>query len=84
MGFKPTQTIKVTSLGYYDETQVGLLAAHEVGIFDSSGNLIADATVPSGASPPLIDSIRYQSIAPVTLLAGHVYNLEGETGSIDP
>jgi hypothetical protein len=82
--FVANTAVTVTALGYYNLTGTGFLTPHEVGIFDSTGTLIADAVLPAGNSDPLIGGYRYQAITPVTLQAGQTYNLVGEAEIGDP
>ena len=81
--------LSVTSLGYLDfsftlnTTPNGLAEAHRVGIFDSAGVEIADATVPAGTGGVLIGRFRYVDLAtPVTLSSGSTYTIGGFTGLI--
>ena len=74
--FAPLSEIAVTHLGFYDSRLNGLTDKHEVGIWENSGTLIVQATVPSGSSVPLIGNFRYVPVPispPVTLLAGKTY-----------
>ena len=81
--------LSVTSLGYLDfsftlaSAPNGLAEAHRVGIFDSAGVEIADATVPAGTAGTLINRFRYVNLAtPVTLSSGSTYTIGGFTGLI--
>src|ERR1700739_3790758 len=60
--------LTVTGLGYFDGDD-GLTDSHPVGIWDSSGDLILEATVPSGLTN-LVDSFEVVPITPVTLGPG--------------
>jgi len=75
--FTPTANITVTALGFYDVSGGGLIDSHNVGIFNSAGTLLSDATVPSGTGGTLVDSFRYESISPLSLTAGDTYTLAG-------
>jgi hypothetical protein len=77
--FTTIDSITVTSLGYYDNGGDGLLTQHEVGIYDSLGDLIADATVAAGTVDPLTGNFRYVSITPVVLAAGQTYTIAATT-----
>src|ERR1700693_727987 len=48
--FSVNSSISVTSLGAYDASLYGLNVAHDVGIWDAAGDLLASATVPSGTA----------------------------------
>lgn len=75
----------VTSLGYEDTGADGLVGAHDVGIWNASGSLIASATVPAGTGTVKIEAWRYQSLTdPVTLTAGETYRIAGGTSASDP
>ena len=79
----------VTSLGFYDgpNTSVanaasafgdGLLEDHQVGIYNSSGTLLATTTIPAGTSAALVGEFRYLTLSePITLLAGQSYTIAG-------
>jgi hypothetical protein len=49
----------------------GLAESHEVGLWDSLGNLLAETTVVTG--DPLVNQWRYSDVTPVTLAAGADY-----------
>jgi hypothetical protein len=59
-----------------NRTSGGLLDNHMVGIFDSSGNLLASANVPAGEAGVLIGDFRYVPISSLTLTPG-VYVVDG-------
>jgi hypothetical protein len=71
--FTPNTHIDVTSLGFFDYYGTGLVESHEVGIFNSSGTLLASATIPAGTIAPLEDRFRYIGITPLGLSAGQTY-----------
>ncbi|MBE7157553.1 MAG: hypothetical protein INR62_03805 [Rhodospirillales bacterium] len=52
----------------------GLGAAHPVGIFSSTGTLLASTTVLAGTASPLVEGFRYAPISTLTLPAG-VYTI---------
>jgi len=100
MGFSFTvgsQNIEVSALGYYDGpnsdaanvagyTPDGLLNAHQVGIFDSAGNIVSglDVTVPSGTSGTVVGEYRYVTLTtPVILEAGESYTIGGQVTTTD-
>ncbi len=78
-----TTGVTVTALGYYDSGKDGLLDAHDVGIFDSLGNLLVSATVPNGVAGTLNADWRFISITPYALGAGS-YVIGGYSKSSDP
>jgi hypothetical protein len=70
--FEPTVNISVTSLGAFNEATLDnspLL----VGLWNASGSLLASVSVSS--NDPVFDLSHYDSITPVTLLAGQRYYL---------
>jgi hypothetical protein len=76
--FTSANEIEVTALGWYDAAQNGLTDAHEVRIWDLSGNSIMSATVRSGTSDPLTGKFRYNStISGTTRLQAGTYVIGG-------
>jgi hypothetical protein len=67
--FQPLTDISVAALGVFD----GLPANLEVGLWNSSGTLLASETIDAGATP--FDQSLYESITPVALTAGQTYYL---------
>jgi hypothetical protein len=63
-------TIKVTGLGVFDDSLDGLAESHDVGLWDTSGNLLTSGTVGSGTAGTLIDNFRYVNVKSVTLGPG--------------
>lgn len=68
--FSTTGPITVTKLGLFDDAQDGFAERHELGLWDSSGNLLASAFVGAGTGDPLVNQFRYADIADVLLGAG--------------
>ncbi len=86
--------LTVTSLAYYDGpnsalanasgyTADGLNNAHSVGIWDSSGTLVASALIPAGVSTAINDFQFVPLGSSVTLLANQVYVLGGQVTVAD-
>ncbi|MHC5173392.1 MAG: glycoside hydrolase [Planctomycetota bacterium] len=72
----------VDSLGFYDDGQEGLQAAHRVAVWnDTTGLKIAEVTVPSGTGGYLHKGFRYAPIpsGPITLNANTAYTIGAET-----
>jgi hypothetical protein len=67
--------LTVSALGYYDDALNGFVNNHEVGIYNSTGTLLASTTVTS--ADPLTGYFRYDSITPIVLLAGQTYRVVG-------
>ncbi len=73
-------SLLVTSLGYFDAGGDGLVDAHDVGIFTSTGTLLVRGTVSAGVSDPLLGSFRYTSgLSGSPLLAAGDYVIAGVT-----
>lgn len=75
--FTANQNITVTDLGFLDASGTGLAESHEVGIYNTSGTLLASALVPSGTAAPLTGQFRYVPISGLDLTAGTEYVCAG-------
>lgn len=82
--FAVEQAIQATALGVFDldnnssavtGTGDGLTEAHEVGLWEDDGTLLASVIVPSGGAGDLVGGFRYVDIVPVDLLPGMTYVL---------
>ncbi len=71
--FQVNSAISVVSLGVYDHQANGLTGSHTVGLWNSSGTLLASAVVPSGTGATLDSSYRFTSITGVPLTVGQTY-----------
>jgi len=72
--------VSVTSLGVWEDPALattGSTISHDVGIWDSTGALVASATVPAGtAGTTLADNFRYVTLgSAVQLNAGASYSM---------
>jgi len=76
--FNVTTAYNVTALGFYDDLQNGLTESHDVGIYDSAGNLLISGTVAPGDS--LVGWFRYVSVTPYLLPVGTGYRIAAATG----
>ncbi len=76
-GFSITgPSMQVTALGIWDENGDGLAQAHEVGLWNSTGTLLASVVVPSGTAATLVGEFRYVDLAsPVMLQTNQTYVL---------
>lgn len=81
--FTTNQAITVTHLGLFDDSLDGLVDRHEIGLWDSGGNLLASGFIGAGTVAPLTNQFRYISIAPVNLTSGQQYSIGAlyETGA---
>jgi hypothetical protein len=61
--FDLSQSITVTALGAFDDSQDGLAESHDVGIWNSAGNLMGMTTVSAGTVDPLVNQFRYSSVS---------------------
>ena len=73
--FQVNNNITVTQLGVFDDALNGLGQSHEVGIWDSLGNLLTSTTVGAGTSGTLINQFRYANTAAANLTAGETYTI---------
>jgi hypothetical protein len=81
-GFTLTDAVTVTDLGYFDGN-AGLTDPHPVGIWNSLGNLLAEATVPAGTTAALVSGFRFVPISPVLLNPGS-YSIGGYANMTSP
>jgi hypothetical protein len=81
-GFTLNSGVIVTDLGYFDAAG-GLIDPHPVGIWDSVGNVVAQATVPSGNAGTLVSGFRFVAITPVGLSPG-AYSIGGYANGTSP
>lgn len=76
---------EVNYLGYADPTGAPLVDSHVVTLWDNStGGVIASATVPAGTAAPLVDGYRWvQLSSTVTLNYGSYYVIGAQTDGVD-
>lgn len=70
--FTVSTTIQVNELAFYDDGENGLADSHEIGIWNSSGTLVASGTVLAGTASPLVDQFREVAVS-ATLGAGDYF-----------
>lgn len=75
--FTANQAVLVDGLGFWDDTFAsGLDLPHQVGLWNADGSvLLASTTIQAGTASALIGGFRFESIAPVALVAGREYVL---------
>jgi len=79
--FTVTSPVLVDALGWWDAAAPDdLTDSHQVGIFDTSGDLLTSTTVLT--TDPITDGFAYDSITPYLLSAG-TYVISGVTGTND-
>ncbi len=71
--FKADSAISVVGLGVYDYLGDGLNVAHDVGLWNASGVLLASTTVPAGTGASLVNNFRFVGIPSVALNANDLY-----------
>jgi hypothetical protein len=70
--FTANTNLSVSAIGFWESnTSVPLGEAHQVGLWTSTGTLLASGTVQ--VNSPVTGNWRYASITPVTLTAGQQY-----------
>lgn len=78
--FKAESDSNLTALGYHDEGLDGLLGAHDVGLYDLTGTLLAAVTVPGGTVGDLVGEYRYAVLGSAFALnAGTQYVVAAHT-----
>ena len=68
--FNLSKTSVIDALGSYDQNGDGLNGRYDIGLWDTSGNLLSTASV-SGSGDPLVSSFRWADIADITLGPGN-------------
>jgi autotransporter-associated beta strand protein len=71
--FHANANVEVTAFGVWNLGLGGLASAYPVGLWNSSGQLLASTVVPAGTAATLVNDCRYVSISPVLLSAGQDY-----------
>ncbi len=77
--FMANTNFSVDALGFYDQSD--LTGPETVGLYDSSGNLLASAIV--SLSDSVVGGYLFQSITPVALTAGDTYTVDAYVGAND-
>ena len=68
--FSTSKTLTVKGLGLYDFNGDGLAASHDIGLWDSTGTLLASTTLASGTGASLLDGFRFGSISSLVIGPG--------------
>jgi hypothetical protein len=79
--FNVLSSITVNGLSWFDQGANGLFMAHTVGIWDSSGTLLASVLVPAGTGAALDGQFRTVSISDLVLTPGNGYIVGGQNFS---
>lgn len=80
--FTPNAAVSVTDLGLYDIAGDGLLASHQIGLWNGAGLLVTSGTVASEMFAPVQNGWRYVDVTDVLLNVGETYTL-GATYAFD-
>jgi hypothetical protein len=78
-----SQNITVDYLGYFYDSSASMSESHPVALYDASGDQLASSTITSGSTASS-SNFLYNSITPITLLAGQTYVIDGASGLQDP
>lgn len=82
--FTATSAGAVDALGYFDDGSASSLTEiHDVGLYSSSGTLLASAVV-SSATGTQVGFFDFVPISGVALIAGQTYDVVGTSGLVDP
>lgn len=68
--FSTSSTFSVGALGVYDEGNDGLISAHDVGLWNNLGTLLATTTVQAGTLSALSGGFRYETVTPFSIGPG--------------
>jgi len=71
--FTPSVNMYINALGAFTKTGTGLANPGEVGLWDTSGDLLTSATIPTGSGATLQGYFAYTGISPFALTAGTDY-----------
>src|SRR5215472_7013304 len=71
--FTVTGTIQVNDLAFYDNGEDGLADSHQLGLWNSTGTLLASGTVLAGTASPLVNQWREVAVSPVQLGPGNYF-----------
>lgn len=78
--FQVTTPVSITGIGWFDAYGDGLSASHEIGIWNTSEQLLLSTNIPSGTSAALgDDSFRYVPTQHLALQPGTTYVIAGLT-----
>lgn len=78
--FSVSSTINVTALGVYDSGQNGLAESHAIGIWNSSGSLLASLTIAAGGGT-LDNYFRFQNLTTALNIGPGNYVVGARMGS---
>lgn len=71
--------ISVTHLGFFDAELNGLADDHRIGIWDSSGTLVVEGTVPAGTVGTMAGAYAFTTVPPAVLSPSETYFIGGLT-----
>jgi hypothetical protein len=77
--FTTSSTQAFNALGVADFDSVGLIQSHDIGLYDTSGNLLVSALGVTGTADAVQDGFVWAAINPITLSAGtYIVGASGE------
>jgi hypothetical protein len=80
--FNVTQQIEVNGLQWFDDGTDGLSIAHEVGIWDPTGDLLVSVVISAGTAAPLVNDLwRTVEFGAIILDPGEGYIVGGYNGA---
>lgn len=83
-GFSTNTAINISSIGWFDFGNDGLATSHQVGIWNTSGELLMSGNVAAGTLDPLLAGFRYSSaLTGTTMLMAGTYVVAGLSSSAD-
>jgi hypothetical protein len=71
--FTVDEDLWVVAVGVWDGKRDGLREEHPVAIWDETGKLLLNASVPAGEKPFLVNDFRYTRVLPKHLKGGKTY-----------
>lgn len=80
--FTVNSTVNLTAFGFFNDGGA-ISTSHQVGLWDTSGNLLTSGTVGPSASDTTIGLFDYSTTAPYTLQAGTTYVIGALLSSSD-
>ncbi len=82
--FDVNNPLTINSVGVFDFGNDGLMEAHEIGIWNAAGSLLASANIPAGTTASLRDGFRWVDLSsPLTLSAERGYVIGAEYTATD-
>jgi hypothetical protein len=77
--FNVLSPVQLIGVAFYDDFKNDLAQAHDVGVWDSSANLLASGTVTAGSAQIGNNWFRWAPVTPILLTPGRDYRVAGTT-----